>query len=155
MRDPDECRPYVMHLHTAHHRIHTMVHDVQSMFAQASTQHLQQFGPQLAERLGGLRRGLAHHFTEEEQGGCIEEAICHCPSLSREADELEEQHGKLLDLLDNMIRFASATLTTLESVKEIEAEFREFTKRLHVHETAENRILQQAFGFAVEGEEGA
>ncbi len=90
-----------------------------------------------------MRNELDRHFNEEEQGGCIEEAVCRCPSLSQDATRVEQQHPGLLEQLDNII---SRTRTVPCVIADIEHDVADFASQLMAHEAAESRILQRAFG---------
>src|SRR5438128_1482250 len=59
--------------------------------------------PQIIEGLTAIRQELAQHFHEEEEGGCLDEAVSRCPRLSREVTRVESEHSKLLADLDEMI----------------------------------------------------
>jgi hypothetical protein len=104
----------------------------------------------LLDNLRALRGELAHHFEEEERGGCLEEAVSHQPSLSHEATQLEHEHPVLLEQLDQMIEKLSAVSSAMESTGTIEKNFRRFAEQLHAHEIAENRILEESFGIEIE-----
>lgn len=100
----------------------------------------------IIDQLAALWDELSRHFAEEEDGGCIEEAVCRCPSMSREAQRLELQHETLLDQLEQLIVRCCLTTTTGECADGVKQEFEEFSQQLHMHEDVENRILQHAFG---------
>lgn len=100
----------------------------------------------IIDQLSALRDELSRHFAEEEDGGCIEEAVCRCPSMSREAQQLELQHETLLDQLEQLIVRHRLTTMNVECIDSVKQEFEEFSQQLHAHEAAENSILQHAFG---------
>jgi hypothetical protein len=92
---------------------------------------------QIVADLEALRGELARHFEEEESGGCMEEAV---------ADRIERQHPELLRQLDALVERLRGTAPVDESIRDQEAEFDRFAKRLRAHEAAENRILEAGFG---------
>ncbi len=104
----------------------------------------------LLDSLTELRQELAHHFQEEENGGCLEVAVAHQPSLSHEAMVLEHEHPGLLRQLDLVLQHVRAFPSSGDEAATIETEFREFAERLHAHEIAENEILEESFGIQVE-----
>jgi hypothetical protein len=100
--------------------------------------------------LADLRGELERHFSEEEAGGCLEEAIAQRPSLGHEATRLERQHPLLLADVERLIaalRSAPSGTTTLDRM---EADFHNLAKQLHTHEHAETSILEESFGIPAE-----
>ncbi len=146
MRDLNECRPYVEHMRIEHQHIHDALRDVANLFATAiDDQASSDVASRLAKRLVELRDELSRHFAEEDEGGCMEEAVSRCPSLSREVDKVEGQHPFLLARLDDLIKTITADATA-EDVQRQRAAFDVFIALLNQHEEAENRILQIGFG---------
>jgi hypothetical protein len=100
--------------------------------------------------LQALRAELAHHFEEEESGGCMEEAVSHEPHLGPEATRLVREHPELLAQMDRLIKGLRALVRLTASADEVEQDFRNFTEKLLAHEAAENRVLKEGFGIDVE-----
>lgn len=138
MRDYSECQAFVEHLRREHNQIHELVfavdHELRSEDPPCSAE-------QIHARLSSLRETLARHFEQEEEGGCMEEAACFDPRLSREVSTVEKEHPGLLYLLDGLLERTSDC-----SSSDYRASFHEFATALHAHEAAENRILHTAFG---------
>jgi hypothetical protein len=86
---------------------------------------------------------LAHHFSEEEEGGCVEEAVSHKANLGRQADDLKREDHKLLKQLDGLI---DKLRTAPQSMKLIEKDFRQFVQAICQHEAAESRIVDEGLG---------
>ena len=144
MTDLDGSRAYVVHLRAEHQRLHDVVRRIFGLF------HVPDEEPhdsklRLVEGLRSLRDELSRHFSEEEEGGCIEEAICRCPSLSSEGVALEGQHPALLWRLE-IILGCVETVAVAHVPSEIERKFAEFAQQLHEHEARKNRLLARAFG---------
>lgn len=102
--------------------------------------------------LGGLRElrtELVHHFAEEEEGGCLEEAACRCPSLSKDVQRVENEHVQLLEELDGVVEQLPEKAESLAILQQ-HAKFARFTAKLREHESAENQLLEKAFGWGVE-----
>jgi hypothetical protein len=154
MVDVNESRPYVAHLRAEHRRLDAAVRIIQGLFP-ASAVGSASFpsGEQLRQRLIALRDELERHFAEEEQGGCIEEAVCRCPSLSPKALELRLQHPILLEQLQRIIRRSEVVESLPRGGEGVERGFADFAEKLRGHEDAENRILQQAFGSSFDFDE--
>jgi hemerythrin len=98
-------------------------------------------------RLPGLLKDfysyLAAHFSEEEAGGLLEEAVCRLPRLSKEAMTLERQHAPLLEELKRIVCCVEKSDDLME--KDVSARFREFVNELRQHERAENHLAAEAF----------
>jgi hypothetical protein len=101
----------------------------------------------LISSLADLRAELAHHFAEEEAGGCLEEAVTHMPCLGRDEAELEHEDAKLLNLVD---RLTDKLRSETKSAIEIEKEYRQFVERICAHEAAESQIVKESFGLDVD-----
>ena len=144
MRDLQDCQPYVEHLHSEHRRLNESLRRISKSFADFG-KHNPIPPPHIVNTLVELRSDLAHHFAEEESGGCLEEAVSRCPSLSPSVNEVEAQHPGLLAHLDRIIQRAQAT-SRPGTVKSLHRDFEKFVNALRQHEGAENRILQLGFG---------
>lgn len=99
---------------------------------------------QFVDLLTQLRDRLATHFALEEAFGYFEDAIEVAPQLSRQADELRNEHRTLfLDLCD-LVEVAERLLyreTTAGVAKRLAARFREFRRSLEEHESRENGLI--------------
>lgn len=149
MRQIEECRSYVNYLLAEHRQLDNEVRGIQSALRAVT---MKQAPPEdLLRRLLLLRDELRRHFTEEEAGGCLEEAVSRCPSVAWQADALQNQHPVLLRRLDHFIgRLQPALLP--ESREELEPELKQFTRELLAHEAAENQIMRRAFGTMMNGD---
>lgn len=97
----------------------------------------------LAAQLCTIRDHLAEHFTKEEQGGYMEEALSRAPRFGALAGELERQHPLLLDEVRALAALAPSVADA--DVPRFVARVREFCAALARHEGAETRIVQSAF----------
>ena len=123
-----------------HHELGVALHDTEAAFEarprdiaaiQIAVEHLFQL--------------LESHFTHEEEGGFLHEAIERAPRVSRRASELLEQHAAL----------RSAIASLREQVSSADAESRTWDKShgmfialmadLGKHESGENALLQEAY----------
>jgi hypothetical protein len=94
--------------------------------------------------LATYRQELERHIREENEGGCLEEAVCRCPSLGPRVSLLQHEHADLLASIDELLgRLGRSPQGT---ASEIAAEFSRLSSVLRTHEVAENQILAQAFG---------
>jgi len=94
--------------------------------------------------LAALRRDMAAHFREEEDGGCLEEAVSRCPSLAHEVRMIEAEHRELLEQLDAII--AAQRQTGLIAA----ADLARFAAAIDRHEAAEDHVVQHGFNVAVD-----
>jgi hypothetical protein len=95
---------------------------------------------------------LRRHFVEEEEGGCLEEAVSRCPSVAPQADALQGQHAALLNSLDQMIAGLSSN-SPRAAADGFSSQLKRFCQDLLAHEAAENQVMRQAFGITVNGED--
>ena len=153
MRDYEECRPYINHLLAEHRRLH-------GMLARARAAVRQMNGPDrdatlydVAHILEQVRTELAQHFAEEEQGGCMEEAVSRCPRLAEDANRIEREHVQLLAEIDRLIAEAKDGPENFAARIAVERDFDELCTQLHAHEAAENALLREAFGAGINGDE--
>jgi hypothetical protein len=141
MQDLQDCLSYVQHLRLEHRRLNESLRRISALLAKSVGPNSSIAPTKLVETLTELRADLAHHFVQEETGGCIEEAVCRCPSLSSDAKGIEAQHPVLLKELDAIIQRAHSAASL-----ETRGEFEHLADSLREHESAENRILRLGFG---------
>lgn len=144
MRNNDNCLPFVEHLHCEHRRLNGVVQQI--LHAIQAWKENRESAAHVQQQLELLRNELRHHFAEEEGEGCLEEAVAHRPSIAGEMRTVQHEHGVLNSELDRIIAQVSAAVPTATEAEKLEQEFLAFTKRLRIHEAAENRILQAGFG---------
>lgn len=156
MNDPKECFAYAEHLQREHHRFNQLLGQIGHEVAQLAGQGEQQATiARLGKRLTDLHHELQSHYAEEEAGGCLEEAVTRCPSLAKDSKSILEEHPQLNRMLAHLI-----AQTTDPAVKptELQQEWQAFYSKIQIHEAAETRLLQMAFGadaadYDVEGTE--
>ena len=103
--DVEECRAYVVHMIAEHRRLNEAVQTIEQRWRVADIEAAtDETVDDLITSLQQLRDDLRHHFTEEENGGCIEEAVARCPSLSEGAARIEHEHASLLEQLEGIIQ---------------------------------------------------
>src|SRR3954452_25357188 len=95
--DWDRCQGYMRHMDGQHKRLNEELRRLHNE-SQAGVPR-----PVRLRDLEEMRRDLAAHFREEEDGGCLEEAVCRCPSLAHEVRMIESEHPDLVAQLDTMI----------------------------------------------------
>ncbi len=146
LQDTDQYRHLVVYLRAEHQHLHEVLRSIETAFAERDKSRAPDSAPSLLDGLANLREELQRHFSVEEEGGCIEEAVCRCPSLSPEATRLEHQHPVLLGSLDSIIERLRSSSQREHDIGETSRQFKQLVKTLHAHEAAEDRIMQRAFG---------
>src|SRR6266850_3554698 len=99
-------RVYVDHLLAEHRRLDHLISRTVATLPSWDDTDAATWLPGMMAGLTAIREELAHHFQEEEAGGCLEEAVAHCPGLSSEVAQVEADHAKLLADLDELIQRA-------------------------------------------------
>ena len=151
MRHLDDKFIYVQHMLAEHQRLDQQIRWTLATFPSWEDVDLTVWTPRMTEGLKRIRRELEHHFREEEQGGCLEEAVAQCPALSADVQAIEAEHPQLLAEVDSLIRRCGSYMTCTASVaKEVQIAVQALVHKLRTHETLENRIMQRGFGVCLE-----
>jgi hypothetical protein len=148
----DECFAYANYLEAEHRRLQRIVRSAQDVFAGSLELPESQLSGQRHTLIGwltDLQQQLDHHFEQEEQGGCIEEAVSRRPALAPLAKSLEAEHVQLLDDLDQLIRCLDRHVSKQDWV-DVVRRFDKFANALRAHEAAESDILQRGFNLNLE-----
>jgi hypothetical protein len=149
MSNVEESQGYFVHLRLEHRKLEGVLQRIKlTWFTPDDDNQVQSQAPSLSDVLQTLRSNLAEHFAEEQEGGCLEEAVCRCPRLGPEANRIESEHTVLLAELDGLIRRSQSEVGDSQSGGQ--TRFDLFAARLHAHEAAENHILEVAFGLEAE-----
>lgn len=99
-----------------------------------------------------MRAHLRHHFAQEEAGGYLEQALAMAPRFSDEAQVLLAQHASMLQLVDEVAQVARNAVEDAELWPQLKLQVKDLLRKLTAHESAENRIVQQAFNVGIEAE---
>jgi iron-sulfur cluster repair protein YtfE (RIC family) len=154
MRDYEECRTYIEHLEAEHRRLHHLIRSARFAMVHSAGADRDATPADVIRVLTQIRGELAHHFREEEEGGCMDEAISRCPRLSGDVRRIESEHPELLARLDALIVAAADIEKSVRQRVEFEGDLDNFCQEICSHEAAENEILRQAFGCNVNGDNG-
>jgi hemerythrin HHE cation binding domain-containing protein len=153
MRDDPDCSCYVSHLIAEHRRLHYLLRQMQIAIASSIGPDEQPSFAPVQRALTQVRQELTRHFAEEEDGGCLDEAVSLCPRLVGEAKRIEDEHPLLLADLDGLIARSQTSPATHPNQLTLQRDFDRLCQQLREHEKAENRLLSQAFGVTVNGDE--
>ncbi|MCC9607452.1 hemerythrin domain-containing protein [Blastopirellula sp. JC732] len=100
----------------------------------------------LRDRVHRLKDNIVHHFREEEEGSCLDEAVARRPTLAAEAREIEQEHPELLAELDGLISWLDqepAMEATLQNAKQ---RLNSFADNLRRHEWREDALIRRGVG---------
>lgn len=150
MRDDDEIVCYVRHLAAEHRRLHGILRRLQDSLVYAVGPDEAPTFTEVVRILGRLRDELAHHFAQEEAGGCLDEAVSHCPRLSAEARRIGAEHPELLAEADRLIARVQQLEPTSVNQFALQREFESFFHNIRAHEKSESDLLRQGFGTSYE-----
>lgn len=137
-----DCQVYTDYLRLEHKQIHEVVAEIEAAIRGADRV---EGNPPVATKLGELRDLLVRHFEQEEDGGCLDQAACCCPRLSKAVTRITGEHKSLLGQLDGLIDTARDGRTVVD-VGDFCQLLTTFTKHLNAHDAAENHVLEEAFG---------
>jgi hypothetical protein len=146
MRNYEECRCFVEHLIAEHRRLHKMLCQARDAITASGGLEWQTRRAEVVRVLRQVRDELDRHFTQEESGGCLDEAVSYCPSLSTEARRIEAEHPLLLSKVDRLIAQALDGDSSVEKYVALGHGFDELCLELESHEAAENVLLRRGFG---------
>jgi hypothetical protein len=96
----------------------------------------------LREQLGATLTDVTAHFRFEEQGGYLDGVRKREPRLEHVAQQLAEEHGRLTQSLQALVREAQEATALTDGLGE---KVREWVARLRHHEAHENEVVQDAF----------
>lgn len=153
MRDDNESRSYVDHLLAEHRRLHQMLRQMRAAILGSVQPDAAPSFAEVARVLARLHDELEHHFAQEEGGGCLDEAVSLCPRLAAEAKRIEAEHPAIMAEVTRLIDLAKTLQPTARNQMTIQHGFDRLYQWLRSHEKAENELLAQGFGMAVNGDE--
>ena len=146
MNGLDRVRPFLGQIRDEHRELHKFVENLTSMLqSKEGCRDLAESGERFCQRLSELRDYLSKHFTEEESGGFLEEAVSYAPHLAPQVGEVEHQHPELLRELDEILRRLSSGKLTEAAWQQCCADFVHFKELIFAHEALENSILERGF----------
>jgi iron-sulfur cluster repair protein YtfE (RIC family) len=145
-RDDETRQAYVTQLRHEHERLEERLLQIEHLWAPPH-------GPpasrdQLLELLAQLELLLAqldHHFREEDEGGCLEEAASRDPKLCHRVNCLEHDHPGLLAELETLVSGVRTLTQPRPNVDELRRGYMEFARALREHEHTEDQILAEGF----------
>jgi len=95
--------------------------------------------------LASLRDHLHDHFTQEERGGFLEEAVARMPRLGTAVTALVVQHPALLAELDKIIASLPSSMESAAAWQQAGQAFAGFAAHMMAHERSENAVVQEGY----------
>ena len=133
----------VQQVRTEHRELHQRVRQMRDQFTALRGPLVSAVASaDLRQALEALREYVIHHFSQEESGGWLEEAVVRMPKLAHELTLLENQHQPLLTQLNQLVDKVPTGESTLSAWKHTAEEFEQFVRDLFAHEAGEEKILQ-------------
>ena len=96
----------------------------------------------LISRLSEL---VESHFSHEERGGYLKDALERAPRLTPQAELLLDQHAPLQEEVEKLRLLVHSGVESAAWWTRIESDFHKFASRLINHEHAENMLVQEAY----------
>ena len=156
MNGENEPYLYVQHMQSEHLKVDQLIRRTLAAVPTWEEPDAADWLPRMRNGLVQIHTELAHHFREEEQGACLEEAVARRPQLSSEVQRIGKQHDELLARLSELIdRCQCCSKLTAQQSKAIEQELREVVRDLRAHEALENKIMQEGFGVCLKSEDAS
>jgi iron-sulfur cluster repair protein YtfE (RIC family) len=144
----ETCRSYIDHMLAEHRRLHRMLTLAHHAVMASDDAWFERF----AKHLSDIRSELQAHFAEEEQEGCLDQAVSFAPGLSPKLRLVADEHPRLLAAIDALLAQAHQRGDTPSARCALQEAFDSLCRDLHAHEAAENDILRRGFGVDVNGE---
>jgi hypothetical protein len=123
-----------------------MLHHLELALDEASASWTAPKAKLLVGQVEQLGECLDSHFSREEEGGFLDDAMAVAPRFGTEADRLLDEHAQLLTCIRELIRVGR------ENIESNHADWQSFAalvrstiRRLLSHEARENNLLQRAF----------
>lgn len=151
MNANEDCVAYAGHLKAEHRELHQRLRTLQSALNQVQAILVDEpLRDRMLETALQLRQDLAHHFHQEDTGGCMEYAVSLVPGLGPEARALTAEHPALLITLDAIIAELRSAQPMELSVAHVKQKFDAFVVQLLSHEARENRIIERGFNLPLD-----
>lgn len=95
--------------------------------------------------LTSLRDHLHEHFSQEERGGFLEEAVARMPRLGSAVAGLVAEHPALLAELDKIIAALPSSASSAATWQQAGQAFTGFAAHMMAHERSENAVVQEGY----------
>jgi hypothetical protein len=141
-----EANPYYLQAIGEHRELHAAIDRIRHLLEdRAESDATDDSVAEVIQSILAFRERLARHFTQEEEGGYLEEAIAQLPQVASQVDVLQRQHHEFIELADAMLANAGTADIAAIIWSRLKSDYDLFAKRLNAHEAAEDFLLQRAF----------
>lgn len=97
-------------------------------------------------QLRDLRNMLTKHFDYEEESGFIREIIKNVKANRKRVIQLKNEHKSLIGILDAILIDVKTMQKSDEfQLEDIRDRMTHFIKTVHIHEKAENELIQELY----------
>lgn len=144
MSEHEDCRTYTDHIRLQHRRFRQLIESLRPLVCGAAG--CESAFDDAKQLLGDLADSFARHVSEEAGGGCIEEAICHCPRLAQQARDISAQYPKIRAAIERIAANFTGCDRLGTSSRMVEQELDQLARDLDRLESEERYILREAFG---------
>jgi len=149
MASIDRSDPVILgHVLAEHRELFCQMSAIRSAFGgtAAPTRHHVE---RLIGAVSGLREHLRSHFTQEEEGGFLEESIARMPRLAAAATAIMKQHPALLAELDGLVLRLREMLApgdlSAAAWQQAGRDYECFAAHMQAHERSENAVVQEGY----------
>jgi len=137
---------YVASVRADHRHQGSLVHHVNAALANGAGSNWNQTSvDEIITSLDALHEHLGHHFSREEEGGYLEEALVHAPRLQTRASQLMAEHPPLLKQFGDLVAAAKRRKDDKAQWPSLAKDLTKAIDDLVKHELRENQLLQEAF----------
>jgi hemerythrin len=145
MRSCDEFSSRAHQLLADHRQLHVMLQIARVALLHGGGPHRDATLVDVVVALRQIRDALAHHFSDEEASGCLDEMMSRYPRLSAHVERIRAEHRELLHDTDRLIAQGLDGEQTLKERIAISKAFDDLCEQFYAHEAAEDNLLRQAF----------
>lgn len=141
MNEHADCDSYLSRLRWEHNRLELLSKSIYDRFHRSrESSWYPTDRPEIAARLSALKDELSKHIDEEDQGGCVDEAVARLPSLSFAARRIHEESDELIERLEQVMQ-----VVEFGSREDAGRAFEEFAGHLRLHEQHEEQLSEKGF----------
>lgn len=144
---------FLRHLSSEHQAIDHELKVVEGAFERSDSTHsTEEFSKLLATCMLRLKEVLHKHFCEEEDIGCLEEAVARTPNLSHQATLLGQEHGKIMADLNRLIEAVEHEPEEDEKLIELKKAFDYFVDMVKLYESNESLLVRRGLNAVLDEE---
>ena len=144
MFEHDECRAYIDHVRLLFRHLNQMVDQLKAKVNEATgsvaaCEDARHLVTDIADKFGA-------YAAEEKGGGCIDEAVCRCPRLAPQEQEINAQYPKVQEIIERIGRMLAGCDVLGTSGRSVKESVRQLDEALNKLESNERYLLREAFG---------